>query len=135
MFALISVAVVLAGAASSYFWFENFLVSQIHETRMDIRVVSENVVGVTTDTDALHFGKTPPGGGASRIIILENKDQKPYFIQIKIFGNITQFITVSDNNFSIEPRTAKNVTVTATVPENANPGYYDGVLQAIFMNT
>ena len=134
MFIVLAIAAVLAGVALSYLWFTNFSVFIVHEVGMDLKVVGVGLVGVNTDTDAIHFGKVPKGSGSQRILTLENNDNRPHTIVIKTFGNISGFVFVTENNFVMGPGTIKNVTIMAKVPENTNEGYYDGVLQAIFMN-
>jgi hypothetical protein len=131
---LAAVLAVIAGAASSYLLLQNFLVFEAHEVRMDITVVDGILMGVNTDTDALHFSKIVRGSEGLRNITLDNGDIRPHLVQIKTFGNISGFIYVSENSFVMGPHTRKNVTVTAKVPADAQLGRYEGTLQAIFIN-
>jgi hypothetical protein len=118
----------------SYLIINHLMVFAIHETRMDIKVINESIAGVNVDTDAIHFGKVQKGGESMRILTLINNDDKPHFIILKSFGNISSFISVSENNFVLQPHAFKNITVVARPPIDAKEGYYEGVLQAIFMN-
>jgi len=131
---VILAGVLIAGVAATYFFIQTFLVADIYEIKMDVKVIDENRVGVTVDTDALHFGKVPREGAGMRNITLDNNDARPHLVKMKAFGNISQFIYVSENDFVMEPKESRNVTVTANPSSDVQTGYYEGTLQIIFMN-
>jgi hypothetical protein len=130
----ISLFVVIFSLLFSYLIINHLMVFAIHETRMDIKVINESIAGVNVDTDAIHFGKVQKGAESMRVLTFINNDNKPHLIIIKSFGNISSFVSVSENNFVLQPHALKNITVVARPPIDAKEGYYEGVLQAIFMN-
>jgi hypothetical protein len=122
------------GIFASNFLIQEILVFDMYEVKMDIKVIEENIVGLNVDTDAIHFGKMQRGSEGIRNITLANNDANPHLIKIKAFGNISNFISVSENNFIINPNTSKNLSVIAKPPLDSLAGYYEGTLQVLFLN-
>jgi hypothetical protein len=68
-----------------------------------------DIMGVNTDSEALYFGKNYPGGTSLRQINITNDYNYPVVVSIKVEGEIAQFITVSDNDFYLEPKERKTI--------------------------
>ncbi len=107
--------------------------SGIYETReipMDIYV--SNTPGLNVDSDALHFGKAPPGGVVRRDVVIDN-DDVPNQVTIEAFGDIAEWVYVDDNDFIIEAHESRSFTVSVRVPEDAEvPSFRNGTLRIIF---
>ncbi|MEM5871333.1 MAG: hypothetical protein QW051_00505, partial [Candidatus Aenigmatarchaeota archaeon] len=124
----------ILGYVFSYIIINQLFIFDVIEVKMDVKVIDENIVGINTDADAIHFGKVQRGGEGLRYITLTNNDVKSHLIRIKTFGNISRFVSVSENNFIMEPNTTKNITVVVRPTLDCNTGYYEGTLQVIFIN-
>ena len=131
---LVTVVAVLLAVSFTYLFFEHFVIYSVEELGMHIKVVEGRLIGVNTDADAIYFGSVGHGGISTRKIILDNYDERPHFVQIRTFGEISEWVFVSDNNFVIEPNGSKNVSVSCEVPMDVEARNYTGTLQAVYFN-
>lgn len=99
---------------------------------LDIQLTVANHLGFNADTDKLYLGTLPRGNMVSRYVIVENNEYEKSVIRLKIFGELKDWITVSDNNFVLKKGESKQVKVEATVPENAELKEYDSRLVITF---
>ncbi len=89
--------------------------------------VKPKTLGLNADTDALHFGIIPPGNSGFRKIVVNSKEH--YRIVVEASDKeLVDWMTVSENNFIMEPGTTKELEVTIDVPKNATEGNYTGDL-------
>jgi hypothetical protein len=130
---ILSVVFILSALAANML-ISSLLIFDVQETKMDIKVIEENVVGLNIDTDAIHFGKVQRGAEGIRNITVTNDDSRPHLIQAKAYGNISGFVYMSENNFVLGSHEARNLSVMARPPIDAALGYYDGTLQILFLN-
>lgn len=105
-FAAISLALIIYNL---YFSSNTFSLMMYYET-------SEKM-GVNTDTGALYFGKSSPGSLVTREVNLTNSNTYPVYVTIKLLGNISGFVSVSDNNFILLPDEKKHITYYLQAPE------------------
>ncbi|VVB68467.1 Uncharacterised protein [Candidatus Norongarragalina meridionalis] len=96
--------------------------------------VSDNArtMGFNVGTDALWFGRVPPGAAGSRDLTVANHFAYPRDVEIRAEGNITQWITAAPSSFSLNPNEGQIVDVSVEVPRNATPAEYDGTLIILF---
>ena len=99
---------------------------------MDAEIKAGNKVGLNADRDALHFGMLAPGNSGARIINTTNNRDIPVIVQIYTGGNISVWVHVEDNSYTLQPGETKMVKVGLTVPYNAKPGNYTGILVGVF---
>jgi len=107
---------------------------EIHDIK--IKVVEGTKVGFNADS-SLEFGKIPEKGGtANKKVVLYNDREFPVMVQIRIKGEVAQFIQLEDNNFILAPGEEKLLNVYAVVPRDFNkPGNYTGEAKIIFFRT
>ena len=89
----------------------------------------DDVIGVTTDTTFLHFGKLPPGSSSERIVALYNPYPYPAgFTLVASVGTIVPLLLFNESYGILESH--ENTTISAIVktPENAS-GNYSGTVQ------
>ena len=89
-------------------------------------------VGFNTNTDALYFGRGLPGSGATRTIQLNNSYSYPVMVSITLSGDITPYLSVSDNNFLLEPGELKVITYFIATPADTPYGNLTGSTTFIF---
>ena len=96
---------------------------------MDVSVASGKVVGVNVDADAIHFGKVPVDQTAEsmRGINVMNGEIKTN-VQLRTTGILGKWVSVSQNNFTLEPKQTHTINVTATIPGETPLGNYTGTL-------
>lgn len=99
---------------------------------LDVRLTVANHLGFNTDTDKLYLGTVPRGNTASRSVIIENNEYKKSIVRLKVFGELKNWITVSENNFVLKKGESKIVKVEANVPEDAELKNYESRLVIFF---
>jgi hypothetical protein len=88
-------------------------------------------IGINADTDSLKFGKTFPGGGGSRHLILNST--KEALVKVTITGDMARFLTVDKNNFIIKPNVSDQVLFILEIPDDTPQGNYTGLIQVLFL--
>lgn len=127
---LIILIILLVSVTATYMFYSLYLVQNYREMPTDIIV--KQSVGINLNKDAFHFGGMYPGGMAQRDLHIIN-NEKDYVVQIKITGNISQFVTISDNNFLVRKGETKTVTLTAVFPKGLPIGNkYEGMIKFYF---
>jgi hypothetical protein len=96
-----------------------------------LTVTKENRIGLNTDSDALRFGIISRGSQGKRYLDISHKKDYPLKLNIRIYGDLADWISISDNNFVLNKNETKRITFTANVPSNAIPGNYTG--RAVFL--
>ena len=113
------------------FFYNSFIIKQVWTYDMYFEVASQYKIGVNTRTDAIFFGKATPGAQSMRHLNLTNEYDYPVSVSIKIDGDIAPFISVSDNNFILQPGEKKHLTYYATTQQDTPDGNYTGETKAI----
>src|SRR3989344_258342 len=73
-------------------------------------IIVGNHIGFNLDNDMLHFGTVPKGENSKRSVVIRNTGEKSK-VRIKAFGEISDFIYASDNNFILLPEESKEITL------------------------
>jgi len=107
-----------------------YIIYDYQEKNMYLTV--DNYVGMNVDSSAIYFGTVPPEGSSSRKIFLEHKHNKPLLIQLKTKGDLSKFVSVSENNFILEPNINKTIVVSVYVPKDMKYGNYTGRLAVVY---
>lgn len=86
------------------------------------------LVGISADPWNLNFGVIPVGKNfGKRFVNLVNLKEKDVKVSLKAYGNISNFVKFSRNNFILHPK--ENVTVeVGFYAEGAEVGNYTGVI-------
>lgn len=92
--------------------------------------ILEGASSFNTSTESLNFAKIYPGGSViKRINIYVNATT---IVSIKSSGNISSFISLSENNFLMNKGDSKQLEVYLDVPNDIPEGKYDGLLKIYF---
>ncbi len=111
--------------------FYNFYyIKEIRVLRMQLEVADK--IGVNVDDDAIYFGKVYPGNTARRIIEISNNYADPLIVSITIKGDISPFVSVSQNEFILEPGEDKVVTYYASTTKETPKLNYTGETRVFF---
>ncbi len=113
--------------------FQYYYMTTIYEIRaIETEVYVQNTPGINVDSEALRFGIVPPGGRGRRNLSIEN-DGVANTVTIEAFGDIAEWLLVSENDFFLEPFESKEVEVTVEVPEDTPMRTYrSGTLRLTF---
>lgn len=93
-----------------------------------------DVAGFDTNTSVISFGIIPKGGGSGqRPVILRNIGGKPLKVYIKNIGEMSEWVSVSEDNFILEATEEKELIFTAMPSTDAEKGAYNGKVYFIFV--
>jgi hypothetical protein len=79
----------------------------------------------------LRFGRVPPGSTSKKKINLTNYNDFPVIVTITLSGNAKDIITVSENDFFLEPQEMKLIVYYASPPKDYPTGNYSGTTKII----
>lgn len=126
---LIAILLICVGSVLAIYYTQ--VIKYVGYRNMDVKV--DKFVGLNVDSDAMHFGVVPPTGWADVKLVLTNTYRHKTQIIISLQGNISGMITLSDNNFILEPWENKTVKFTCTIPANAPlNATYNGRARVVF---
>ncbi|MGC8993281.1 MAG: hypothetical protein ACP5H3_00700 [Candidatus Aenigmatarchaeota archaeon] len=88
-------------------------------------------IGVVNDPWNLAFGEVPGKGSfVRRYVDLQNLNDKKVKIELKVYGNISQKVNFSENNFWLFPNETKRVTIFFFTNQTIE-GYFEGEIDII----
>ncbi|MGV8151340.1 MAG: hypothetical protein ACP5NV_06455 [Candidatus Woesearchaeota archaeon] len=126
---LLLLFVFLLGIFLTILFFNNYKLLQYDEIDISVNVRNGSS-SFNTSTDALNFARIYPGGSATKLIgIFAHKDS---IVRMKISGNISEFIMLSDNDFLIKKNETRQIQVMLDIPESTIEGPYSGKLKIYF---
>lgn len=106
-----------------YTWMRRPL--EVYEIGIFAWVSSTEPLGVSVDTDRLHFGRLPPGGVASRKIVIENIQNFPIEYRIAPVPSLATKHLVYEPTHIVLPGQKKEVNFDFVV-EDLSDGNYTG---------
>jgi hypothetical protein len=110
--------------------FNSFLI--IDEKELYTKVVVSDHAGFDLDNTILAFGMTQPGKSISRSIYLENNFDFPVNVNLRVEGEISDFLIIPENDFIIISKEKKKLNFVV-IPKKDTPfGEYDGIIKIIF---
>jgi len=119
-------------SAGVYWLLLSYGIYQTDELVMDLYIGDK--LGLNVDNDALHLGIVPPGLSGSRNIKVSVPGKRT-MVSLYSEGEIAPLITISDNNFIMEPHENRTIEVIVNVPVDAkNPDYLNGTIKIVFRN-
>ena len=89
-------------------------------------VEGENQVGVNPLTDRLDYGDLSRDNGASRFVSLKNDGRVGKFIMVWKFGEISEIMKLSNNNFTLKPGEEYRLELNVYIPVSAEIREYKG---------
>lgn len=113
---------------TSFFYFRYNTLS-IEEYPMFLLVGDK--LGIDVGSDIIRFGRIKPGGGSSRTFVLQNDYSQEVKINMRIFGDLESYASLSDNHFVLVPNETKEVMISVGVPNDLSFGNYTGTLRVI----
>jgi hypothetical protein len=89
-----------------------------------------NIIGISTDSDILDFGIVPLGNNsAKKTISLAKLENKQPLVELAAYGNISDMITFSQNNFNLKDN--EKISVILNVQEDTKVGNYTGEVDIV----
>jgi hypothetical protein len=122
---LVIVLIVLFLAVSAFMILYNtFYAPEVLSLKMSFETADK--MGFNTGTDQLYFGKSYPGSLVTTSINLTNEYDYPVQVSIKLYGDISPFVSVSSNDFFLLPYEKKTVTYYLQTKEDTGYRNFTG---------
>jgi hypothetical protein len=91
-----------------------------------VQVIKEDRIGVNPTGAKLDFGDLPHNKDAIRTVDLQSSGHVSSYVIVWTRGDISDFMKVSQNFFTLKPGTKQNLEFTVHVPNSADYRYYRG---------
>ncbi|MFC1691776.1 hypothetical protein ACFL0W_06370 [Nanoarchaeota archaeon] len=127
-FLMVIIALITIGAVSIFYAF--YVIDLVRIIPMDLEVT--DYIGVTGDTDALHFGATRPGGGATRFIILSNPKDCHVSVHLEFSGELGKRAKTLDYDFILAPNESRKIAVQVSATSAEVGSKYYGELKIVY---
>lgn len=121
---LIFAIIMLIGIGITSFFYGFYIIKDVRVIPIYLEI--EQKVGFNLEEGELNFGKVPFGGMAKREISLTNNYNHPITADLRISGNVKEFIFVDDDYFILQPDETRFISVSARIPPNATEKKYEG---------
>ena len=100
----------------------------------DMSIIIGDHIGIDAGSDKLSFGMVPPGGtSVERKINIQNSRNYPLKVNVKKYGDIKGWVSVSPNSFIINQNEDKQVAFNAKTPQSIEYGTYTGKVRFYFL--
>ena len=132
-FLILLITMIVISTSMTYILYKSYYKKIIvSEFDMDVTILAEGIVGLNVDTDAIHFGIVPKGGGSTRHVNLTNSEDYSVFIYIeKDDSLLSSLVRIEPNYFTLEGNEYESVDVKLFVPEDFESGNYTGKVTVI----
>lgn len=114
------------------FFTNNVVFVQDHKLDMNV-IEHKGQIGFNLDEDAIHFGTVQQDGVGLRDFNLTHGQDEPLRVKIRVKGNITKFLNISETDFVLEKGEIKQINLTIKTPMSAKIGYYEGDMRVTFL--
>lgn len=125
----ILIIVFIFGSLGTYMFYYSQKTIAYKEFNLSVEV-TERGTSFNTDTDKIDFAKNYLGGGGTKKINLYTKQDA--LVMIQMTGNITQFLSLSENNLMMYANTTREITINLAIPKDSGLGEYEGKLKVYF---
>jgi hypothetical protein len=86
----------------------------------------DNVIGFDIDKENLNFGLMQAGGSGQRFIDIANTYDQEAKVRLSAYGNMSKFISFSDNNFVLRKNENQTIAITFRTDNTTTTGVYTG---------
>lgn len=103
-------------------------VQYLNASRYDalVQVIKEDRIGVNPTGEKLDFGDLPRNKDAVRKVTLVSSGSVASFVIVWKYGAISDFLKVSENNFTLKAGETKELEFSVHIPDSADYKYYRG---------
>jgi len=131
---LIILFIILAAiiALSVYMW-SGFGSQIIGAKSFEMFLTVGDKIGFNIDTNAVYFGKTLPDSAAKRDLLISNDFNEKVLVAVEKSGDLAGWVEPSQNDFYLNAKESKTITLTATVPADAKKSDYFGVVTVYYI--
>ena len=129
---ILLVIIMISAIIATYVINKNRIV-KVEEIEVTFTVENTMIMGFDVNNTALTFGKVPRGSTGMRPLGIENNEEFPVTVKIKKLGETAEYLSFSENNFILEPKEKKEITVFATPSPQTPDNIYNGKIKVLFI--
>lgn len=112
------------------FFYAFWYVKEVKVIEMSAEV--NDHIGFDTNSSSLTFGMVMPGTESVRTIMLSHDRNYPLRVSVRRYGEMAEWVFVSDNNFEIKPEQTVALNIRTRPPLGTIYGNYTGTLKIVF---
>ena len=128
---VLSFIIALISITATNLFYSFYIIEYVKE--LDMSLIVGNHAGFDVDTEKLSFGMIMPAGNScTRYVFLSNKKDYPLKVYINFYGDLADWVSVSDNYFILKPGEEKKLSFTANAQKDASYGNYTGTARFVF---
>lgn len=128
---LLIAAAVLVSAALTMVFYSFVYIVEVQQRPM--KLVVADFVGFDLNPVNMTLGATTPGNSAARFFIATNVHEMPVRVRVRLSGELSPWLSLTDNHFVLQPGESRKVFVKAEVPEDAAINRtYTGSMRVLF---
>jgi hypothetical protein len=108
-----------------------YFVKQTEVKKMYLEVADQRTI---SSEDVIFFGYGYTGSVQDRTsnVYMTNNYDYPLLVSVKIIGNISEFVSVSENDFILAEGEKRILMYKATLPKDLGKGIYSGETRVVF---
>lgn len=129
LFALLAFTAALLIVITAFIY-QSYNVKYVLEQEIIMEVGIPSAFNV--ETDRINFGRVKPDSFATRFLNISHHDAYPLEVVVIAKGDISPYLSVSENFFILEPGQFKELKIRAMPKNDTVFGVYTGTLQVIF---
>ncbi len=125
-------SVLIVGITATMTYYYGFYLLEYHEIPVDFNV-KQGLVGINTDSDALHMGGIGPGGYSRRRMTIEPAQDAR--LVIRVTGGAAPYVAPETNNLAVRAGEPLELMFVAAIPVNTTEGNYTGTAKFYFFRS
>ncbi len=115
---LLLLIALFVGIGGTLWFYAVFKVVSVEEWPISMKIPTDKrTIGFSVDPE-LNFGKVPPGWKSEREMTTGNPYEFPVRVDIYIRGNVSPFISISNNSYVLAPKEVRKIKFFSAVPSN-----------------
>ena len=127
---MIAVVLISVSVASAAF----FIANNVEYISVGMHLKVADYMGFNVDTDAMYFGTVGPGSVAERDLEVNNELSVPREVVVQLSGELAPWVKPDEGTFILAPNENRSIKFTASPPEDAEFGEYNGTITLIIKN-
>jgi hypothetical protein len=127
VFAILAVTI-LIGFTGTFFVHSFYNYYEVRELDMVLEVAPK--LGFNTETDKLNFGSNFPGNTCKKFMNVSFPKEAKVVIDFE--GDLADWVTVNEKQFTLKPDEVKNLEFLASIPKDIDLGIYTGKVKFYF---
>ena len=113
----IIIAIGLLTVAAVTLFYSFYIVEEVQVIDATARFTNATYLGFNVNIDKLSFGSLPADSPAYRNFFVSHSKSYPLHVKIKVEGNLTPYLLLSDKDFILYPNVTEKVGGTVFFPK------------------